>query len=211
MKLKYIPNALSIVRGIMALSLIFIPPLSLACVIIFTVAGFTDMIDGNLARRIEGAKSELGATLDSVADLLMFIVAIFVIIPAMAIWPELRWIIISAISLKLMNIIPALIWHREVFFTHTIPSKMFTLSIFLTAVLYMVIHRLLLPEGILPNTTLATVFNASFVVLIVYAFAIIVEETYVIIRLKYPEKNIKGFWELKKVNDAFINRQKDNV
>jgi phosphatidylglycerophosphate synthase len=185
----------------MAISLIFfdsrLTPIPIA---IFILAGVTDMIDGNLARRIKDAKSELGATLDSISDLLMFIVAIFWIIPEMAIWPELRWIIIAAISLKLMNVIPALIWHREVFFTHTIPSKMFTLSIFTTAVVYMMLHTF----GVLPDATAwVTAFNWSFVVLIAYAFAIIVEEAFVIIKLDYPEKNIKGFWELKKVNEAY--------
>jgi phosphatidylglycerophosphate synthase len=201
MKLKYIPNALSILRGIMALSLILITPrLSVVGFIIFLIAGVTDMVDGHLARRIEGAKSELGATLDSVSDLLMYIVAIFFIIPEMGIWPELQVFILIAIGCKLLNIIPALIWHRVVFFTHTIPSKMFTLAIFFVAILYYVLHLM----GVVPDSAAwITAINVSFVFLIAWAFAVIVEEMVIIIKIDYPEKNAKGFWEIKKLNEAY--------
>jgi len=207
MKLKYIPNALSIIRGVMALSLILIVPrLSLLGFIIFLVAGLTDMVDGHLARRIEGAKSELGATLDSISDLLMYIVAIFFIIPEMHIWPQLQIFILIAIGCKLLNIIPALVVHREVFFTHTVPSKMFTLAIFSLAVLYYVLHLFSVVPG---SDVWFMVFNVSFVALITWAFGIIVEEAYIIIKIAYPEKNIKGFWDIQKHNEEFAKRRQE--
>jgi phosphatidylglycerophosphate synthase len=203
MKLKYIPNALSVLRGLMALSIIFINPrISLAGFLVFAVAGVTDMVDGALARRIEGAKSELGATLDSVSDLIMYIVGIFFIIPEMEIWPWLQIVILVAISCKLLNIIPALVKHREVFFTHTVPSKLFTLAIFFVALLYLVVDI----SGALTAAWVMAI-NVSFVFLIVWAFGIIAEEAFVISMLAYPEKNIKGFWELKKINEDYRRRQ----
>jgi len=163
------------------------------------------MIDGALARRIKDAKSELGATLDSVADLLLIIVSVFFILPAMDIWPEFQGFILAAILCKFLCLIPALIKHRTVFFTHTIPSKMFSLSLFFVAVLYLMLYIL----GALTAVWLM-VINVMFVFLIVYAFAIIIEEMVVISLLDYPEKNIKGFWKIKKVNEEYRRRMKSD-
>jgi CDP-diacylglycerol--glycerol-3-phosphate 3-phosphatidyltransferase len=200
-KPKYIPNAISITRGLLVLSLIFIEPLSTACIIIFTIAGFTDMFDGALARRIKDAKSELGATLDSVADLLMYIVGIFVIMPAMEIWPILRVFILIAISSKFLCLIPALIKHRQVFFTHTVLSKIFSLAIFFVAVLYLFLHFF----GVLTAAWILAI-NLTFIFLITYAFAIIIEEMIIISMIDYPEKNIKGFWDIKRTNEEYRRR-----
>ena len=69
--IKYIANIITGSRIIFSLPLLFIP-LSSACFYVFYLfCGFTDMIDGTIARKT-GAVSKLGAKLDTIADFVFF-------------------------------------------------------------------------------------------------------------------------------------------
>jgi len=80
MKAKYIPNILSVLRILMAIAfaLVFIlwPDRLYVAVIIFVVAGVTDILDGILARRF-GWITNAGKILDPLADKLMQLTALF--------------------------------------------------------------------------------------------------------------------------------------
>ena len=81
MKAKYIPNILSVLRLLMsfAFAAVFIwaPDEKLyIAVIIFVVAGITDVVDGILARRNNWI-TEAGKILDPLADKLMQCTALF--------------------------------------------------------------------------------------------------------------------------------------
>jgi len=190
MKIKHIPNAITIARIILVAFLIFIPPLSAASIVIFLIAGMTDMVDGVLARRIKDAHSELGAELDSIADMFMVIVSVFVILPAMGLWPSLRFVFLGALAFKLLSAVPGLIKHRKVFFLHTISNKILALMLFLGAILYFIFGGML---GV----------NIYFVFLIVAVFIITAEEMVIISMLDYPNKDIKGFWHVKRINEEY--------
>jgi hypothetical protein len=138
----------------------------------------------------------------------MYIVGILVILPEMigqGLWPELQPFILAALSCKFLCLAPALIKHRTVFFTHTVPSKMFTLSIFSTAILFFMLHL----SGALTAAWLMAI-NVIFGFVVVSAFLIIIEEMVIISLIDYPEKNIKGFWEIKRINAEYrksLNRE----
>ena len=193
MKLKHIPNAITISRMILTLSLIFIPPLSAVSIIVFLVAGATDMIDGKLARAIKDARSELGAELDSIADILMAVVAIFFIMPSMDIWPWLWPSILCALGFKLSSAVPGLVKHRKVFYLHTLANKALAMLLFIGAILYFIFGG-------------HTGVNAYIVFLIVAVFVITLEEMVIISLLDYPNKDIRGFWHIKRVNEAYRQR-----
>jgi len=169
-------------------------PLSLPSKIIFVLAGLSDMIDGPLARRIENAPSELGAELDSMADMFMVIVAIFFIMPAMNLWPWLWPGILVALGFKLMSAVPGLIKHRKVFFLHTISNKILGFLLFSAAVLYFIF-----PEA---N------FVSMYILFIIFAvFVITFEEMVIISTLDYPNKDIRGFWQVKQINEEYREKQ----
>ena len=69
MKLKYIPNILSSIRLVLviAFAIVFLNGYLIAAVIIFLVAGATDIVDGYLARRNNWI-SDVGKILDPLAD-----------------------------------------------------------------------------------------------------------------------------------------------
>jgi len=190
MKLKHLPNVITISRFILVITLIFIPPLSPASIIIFIFAGLSDMIDGALARRIKDAHSELGAELDSMADMLMVIVTVFFLMPAMDLWPWLWYGILVALGFKLMSAIRGIIKHRKVFFLHTISNKILAMILFIGAILYFIFGG-------------HTGVNAYIVFLLVAVFIITLEEMIIISMLDYPNKDIKGFWHVKRVNEEY--------
>jgi len=196
MKLKHIPNALCILRFILVAALIPISfitgPFTVLGITIFLVAGFTDMIDGTIARSIEGAASNLGAELDSLSDMFMVIVAVFFIVPHMIVWRHLQLIIICALVFKLMSAVPGLIKHKKVFFLHTLSNKALGFILFITVPMYFIFG---------PGPNLA--INIYIVFIIVAVFAITFEEMVIIGTLDYPRKDIKGFWQVKRVNEEY--------
>jgi len=190
MKLKYIPNTITLSRIVLTAFLIFLTPLGPASIVVFLLAGVTDMVDGVIARRIKDAKTELGAELDSLADMFMVLVSVFVILPAMGLWPQLWWFFIAALVFKLLSSVPGIVKHRKVFLLHTISNKILALLLFTGAILYFIFGA-------------ATGVNVYFVFLIVAVFVITLEEMIIISMLDYPNKDIKGIWQVKKVNEAY--------
>ena len=73
MKLKYIPNILSVIRILLVfvfIYLLFVPENIFAAIIVFLIAGMTDVLDGILARKNNWI-TNLGKILDPVADKFM--------------------------------------------------------------------------------------------------------------------------------------------
>jgi len=175
---------------VLVIALIFIPPLTPASIVLFLIAGATDMVDGALARRIKDASSELGAELDSIADLLMVVVGVFVILPAMQVWPWLWYGVLAALGFKLMSAVPGIIKHRKVFFLHTISNKVLAMLLFIAAILYFIFGG-------------HTAISGYIVFLIAAVFLITIEEMIIISKLDYPNKNIRGFWQIKRVNEEY--------
>jgi len=190
MKLRHLPNILTTIRIILVSFLIFLPPLTVASMVVFVLAGTTDMIDGPLARRIKNASSEFGAELDSMADMYMVIVSIFFIMPAFDLWRPLWFGILAALGFKLMSAIPGIAKHRKVFFLHTLSNKFLGFVLFLAALMYFIFGGI-------------TAVNIYFVFLIVAVFIITLEEMIIISLLDYPNKNIKGFWQIKSINEDY--------
>jgi len=67
MKLRYIPNALSLSRILLAIVLLFLAKERAVFLSVYAVAGLTDMLDGLLARKF-GWQSEVGSKFDGFAD-----------------------------------------------------------------------------------------------------------------------------------------------
>ena len=70
MKIKGIAsvaNIITCIRIVCSVAILFCPALSIPFYVLYLIAGFTDMIDGTVARKM-GTVSDFGAKLDSVAD-----------------------------------------------------------------------------------------------------------------------------------------------
>ena len=73
--MKNLANYISISRILMSIVLIATKTFSLTFYIIYLYCGISDMLDGYIARKSKNI-SEIGARLDSVADIIFVIVAI---------------------------------------------------------------------------------------------------------------------------------------
>lgn len=92
-----IPNYITTLRIIGTTCLLFLEPLSIAFYIIYTVSGISDIVDGFVARKMK-VTSELGAKLDSIADLMFYAVMLIKIFPVL--WkkiPTILWIVVGII------------------------------------------------------------------------------------------------------------------
>ena len=144
--MKSLPNAISALRFLGAVCLLFFGVESCAFWVIYFVCGLSDMADGYLARKL-GCECQVGALLDSLADLVFMICCCFKLIPALA-FPKWLWILGGVIvATKIINQISALVMHKKCIFPHTIANKVtgvllfvgVPLTVFLESIVPMVI------------------------------------------------------------------------
>ena len=144
--MKSMPNAISALRFLGSVCLLFFGVESCAFWVIYFVCGLSDMADGYLARKL-GCESKMGALLDSLADLAFVICCCFKLIPALA-FPKWLWIWGGVIvATKVINQISALVIYKKFVFPHTVANKVtgvllfvgVPLTLFLESIVSMVI------------------------------------------------------------------------
>lgn len=102
--------------------LLFLPALSPAFYIVYLIGGFTDMIDGTIARKM-GTASAFGAKLDSVADFSFILVCLLKILSVVEI-PRWLWIWILLIALiKIISVASGFVRWGKFIGEHTILNK----------------------------------------------------------------------------------------
>ena len=113
----------------------FVAPLSVSFGIIYLLCGFSDMIDGPIARKT-GNATPFGAKLDSIADLLFVAVCLVRLLPVFNI-PTWLWIwIIVIFCIKIINIVSGFICWKKLVLLHTTANKVSGLLLFLLPIAY---------------------------------------------------------------------------
>lgn len=213
-KAKHIPNTLGILRVIACVALIPLmiwTPYTWYMMAIYMFAGFTDMIDGSLARRIKDAKSEFGATLDSVADMILVVITIVLLTPAMVsgvfgdavlvaspiVWDWMYWAFLGSLGFKLLSGVMGRIKHGEMVYLHTYSVKLLGFILFIIPILY---YFIFIVGGVTSNVV-ALIYNIYMCFAIFYIWLITTEEIIINFRLKEPCRDIKSIWGIKKANE----------
>ena len=128
--IKYIANIVTGCRILGSVLLLFFPAFSVAFYIIYIICGFSDMIDGTIARKTNSA-SEFGAKIDTVADLAFVTVSLIKILPIIHM-PGWLWIWGAVIAIiKIGNIIWGHASQKRFVSLHTAMNKMTGLVLFL--------------------------------------------------------------------------------
>lgn len=141
--MKVIPNAVSITRIILSLSLIFIKPLSEKFYIVYIICGVSDVLDGFIARKT-GTTSEIGSKLDSIADMIMIGVVLFLFYPIINPSAEIMvWVILISI-IRIMGMIIALKKYKTFVSIHTYGNKITGMIFFLFPILFLYIDTSIL-------------------------------------------------------------------
>ena len=130
---KHIANIITGSRIVSSLPLLFIPLTSAWFYALYLLCGFSDMIDGTVARRTNSA-SEFGARLDTVSDFVFVTVALIKFVPHLHI-PVWLWIWIGIIALiKLGNVAWGFVRTKKLISPHTLLNKITGLFLFLLPV-----------------------------------------------------------------------------
>ena len=130
---KHIANVITGSRAIFSLPLLFIPLSSVWFYALYLFCGFTDMIDGAIARRT-GSTSTFGAKLDTVSDFVFMVVVFIRFAPYLRI-PVWLWVWIGIIAtIKLCGAVWGFVRTGETVFLHTVLNKATGFLLFLLPV-----------------------------------------------------------------------------
>ena len=127
---KHIANILTSCRILGSILLLFFPVFSLEFYFIYLLCGFSDMIDGTIARKTNST-SEFGSKIDTSADLVFVAVSLIKLLPSIHI-PQWLWIWSGVIAIiKIGNIICGYVSKKQFISLHTIMNKVTGLLLFL--------------------------------------------------------------------------------
>ena len=127
---KHIANILTGSRILGSILLLFFPAFSLGFYITYILCGFSDMIDGMIARKTNSI-SKFGSQLDTIADFVFVLVSLFKLLPIIHI-PGWLWIWGGVIAvIKISNIIWGYVSKKQFISMHTIMNKLTGLLLFL--------------------------------------------------------------------------------
>ena len=125
-----IANIITGCRIVCSILLLFVPVFSAEFYVTYLLCGFSDMLDGVVARKTN-SNSSFGAKFDTVADLIFMIVVWYKLLPAIHL-PQWMWIWIIIIALiKLSNIIWGLLRKKLLISVHSILNKVTGFVLFL--------------------------------------------------------------------------------
>ena len=127
---KQIANIVSSCRILLSITLLFCPVFSVCFYSIYLFCGFTDMVDGTIARKTNSV-SKFGARLDTIADFVFFAVTLIKLLPVIHI-PKWIWVWIVIIAIiKIFNVIWGFVYTKKLISLHTVMNKITGLLLFL--------------------------------------------------------------------------------
>jgi CDP-diacylglycerol--glycerol-3-phosphate 3-phosphatidyltransferase len=160
---KYIANILTGFRILGSVLLLFFPAFSVGFYIIYLFCGFSDMIDGTIARKTNST-SEFGAKIDTVADLLFVAASIIRLLPAIHI-PGWLWIWGGGIGvIKISNIILGYASKKQLISLHSIMNKITGLLLFLLPLTLSFIEAKYSSVAVCSIATLAAIQEGVYVI-----------------------------------------------
>lgn len=122
-------NVITLIRIGLSISLLFIRKYSPLFLILYSICGFTDILDGYIARKTK-TEGNFGAKLDTIADLLFFIV-MFIIMFDIFLKDMLCMVFIIIILLiRILSIIIVLKKYNKFAILHTYTNKLTGLLLF---------------------------------------------------------------------------------
>ena len=119
---KYIANTITSLRILLSIIMFHFPVFSVKLYILYLFCGFSDMIDGTIARKTK-ASGEFGARFDTAADFIFLAVSIIKFLPLIHI-PKWLWIwVIIILIIKVSVVIWGVVFKKKLISLHTIMNK----------------------------------------------------------------------------------------
>jgi len=152
--MKLLPNALSISRFILAVSLFFFEPFSATFIAVYVAAVLTDAVDGFLVRRL-GAQTKFGSDLDTSADFMLVGITLLRIVPVMDFNVLSIAIVVSIFTIKILALVVSCIKFKRAISLNSYFSKGLAVMAFMFPFLYWLVKYIfpqLYEHGITENT-----------------------------------------------------------
>ncbi len=136
--IKNLANVITIIRIIGAGLMVFTVPLTVPFWILYACCGVSDILDGLIARALK-QESEMGAKLDSIADIIFGFAMIIVFVPIVS-FPLWIWIWIAAIVvIRMTTYVIGYKKYHTLTSLHTYANKLTGLLLFTVPVLLMLL------------------------------------------------------------------------
>ena len=130
MRIKHMANIITSCRILGSILLLFFPAFSSWFYILYLLCGFTDMIDGSIARKTNSS-SKFGARLDTAADFIFVVACLVKLLPTMQIPSWLCiWIAVIAV-IKIINMVSGFVCKKRFVVEHTVINKVTGALLFL--------------------------------------------------------------------------------
>lgn len=127
--MKYMPNALTGLRMVLSLCLLLIKPFSPLFLIIYSICGISDILDGLIARKTHSV-SAFGSKLDSIADILFMSAVLIALVPKLTIPAGfIIWILLIA-AVRIVSLIIVYCKYHTFAILHTYANKITGLLLF---------------------------------------------------------------------------------
>lgn len=128
-----IPNALTMTRIVGAGILLLFSPLSMGFFAVYSICGASDVLDGYIAR-LTGQAGEIGAKLDSIADLLFYSMTLIKIFPLLfGMLPLWLWIATGGVVLiRVISYLAVAVKYHRFASMHTYLNKISSFMLFWT-------------------------------------------------------------------------------
>ena len=127
---KHIANLITSCRILCSIGILCFPAFSQKFYIMYFLCGFSDMIDGTIARKTN-AVTEFGSKLDTVADFVFVVVCLIKLLPLVhiSVW---LWIWIAVIAvIKATNLVWGFVCRKKLVDYHSVFNKATGLLLFL--------------------------------------------------------------------------------
>lgn len=169
-------NIITLSRIIFSLLMLLFPLFSIGFWVFYLLSGLSDVLDGLIARKF-GTESKRGAILDSVADIVFFLIIGYLLLSSISL-P--LWLVICILIIALIRLAAYLIsfikFHSFVSI-HTYLNKITGFSLFLTPLLYYFCG-----------------LEITGIILVIIAFISSIEELIIDILSKVAKRDCKGLF-----------------
>ena len=131
-------NTISCIRIILSAAFLFFPVFTPAFYVLYILGGFTDILDGVIARKT-GTVSKFGEKLDTAADFVFVVICLIKFVPAVQIplWLYVWSAIIALI--KLVNIVSGCIMQKRIVTVHSFMNKFTGVVLFVLPLTFWII------------------------------------------------------------------------
>lgn len=117
------------------MTLLFIKPLSFLFFLIYIICGLSDVADGYIARKTK-SETKVGATLDSIADVVLFSVLLIIFVPIVNLPSEILIWIVGIALIRILSLIIGFHKYHAFAFLHTYANKISGVALFCFPLLY---------------------------------------------------------------------------